>query len=388
MKVALIHDWLTGMRGGEKCLECFCELFPDADLYTLLHAKGRCSDTIERMNIITSFIDRAPYKERCYRHMLPLFPVAIERFILKHYDLVLSSSHCVAKGVIPGPDVLHVSYVHSPMRYVWDMYGDYFGKGRVNFIMDKVISFFATYLRTWDVVSSSRVDHFIANSNHVVRRIEKYYRREASVIYPPVDLDRFRISDKLDDYYLIVSALVSYKKVNLAIEAFNQLGLPLKIVGTGPDEAMLRKMAGPTIEFLGWAQDDTLSDLYSHCKAFVFPGEEDFGITPLEAMASGRPVIAYAKGGALETVRGLGQGNPTGIFFREQTRDALVAAIEQFEKNPAFFKPDAIRRHASAWNRDRFKEEIAGTIEDLLKGRKSGIQVKDLHMDRSDTIRA
>ncbi len=371
MKVALIHDWLTGMRGGEKCLECFCELFPDADLYTLLHAKGRCSDIIEKMNIITSFIDRAPYKERCYRHMLPLFPVAIERFILKDYDLVLSSSHCVAKGIIPGPDALHVSYVHSPMRYVWDMYDDYFGKGRVNFIMDKIISFFATYLRTWDVVSSARVDHFIANSNHVARRIEKYYRRKASVIYPPVDIDRFRISDTTDDYYLIVSALVSYKKVNLAIEAFNQLGLPLKIVGTGPDEAMLKKMAGPTVEFLGWAQDDTLSDLYSRCKAFVFPGEEDFGITPLEAMASGRPVIAYAKGGALETVRGLEFGNPTGIFFKEQSRDALVAAIEQFEKNPALFKPDAIRRHASGWSRNRFKEEIAGTIKDLLQGQET-----------------
>ncbi len=371
MKVALIHDWLTGMRGGEKCLECFCELFPDADLYTLLHAKGRCSDTIERMNIITSFIDRAPYKERCYRHMLPLFPVAIERFILKDYDLVLSSSHCVAKGIIPGPEVPHVSYVHSPMRYVWDMYGDYFGKGRVNFIMDKIISLFATYLRTWDVVSSARVDHFIANSNHVARRIEKYYRREASVIYPPVDVDRFRISEKADDYYLIVSALVSYKKVDLAVEAFNQLGLPLKIVGTGPDEAMLKKMAGPTVEFLGWAQDDALSDLYSRCKAFVFPGEEDFGITPLEAMASGRPVIAYAKGGALETVRGLEHGNPTGIFFKEQSRDALVAAIEQFEKNPAIFKPDAVRRHASGWSRNRFKAEVAGTLEDLLTGQKT-----------------
>ena len=203
----------------------------------------------------------------------------------------------------------------------------------------------------------------------------------------PVDLDRFRISDKLDDYYLIVSPLFPIKG-QPGHRGVQSAGPASQDSGHRPDEAMLRKMAGPTIEFLGWAQDDTLSDLYSHCKAFVFPGEEDFGITPLEAMASGRPVIAYAKGGALETVRGLGQGNPTGIFFREQTRDALVAAIEQFEKNPDFFKPDAIRRHASAWNRDRFKEEIAGTIEDLLKGRKSGIQVKDLHMDRSDTIRA
>lgn len=366
MKVALIHDWLTGMRGGEKCLECFCEMFPEADVYSLLHTRGKCSKTIEGMQINTSFIDRIPFKDSYYRHMLPLFPVAIERFILKDYDLILSSSHCVAKGIIPGPDVLHISYVHSPMRYVWDMYDEYFGKGRVNPVIGKVIPFFATYLRAWDVVSSARVDHFIANSSHVGRRIEKYYRRESSVINPPVDLDRFRISEKTEDYYLIVSAFVSYKRIDLAIEAFNQLGLKLKIVGTGPEEAMLKKLAGPTIEFLGWADDAVVADLYSRCRAFVFPGEEDFGITPLEAMASGRPVIAYAKGGALETVRGSEYDSPTGLFFREQTKEALVSAIEQLEKNLAVYNPHAIRKHASHWKRERFKDEMTRTIDDLF----------------------
>lgn len=371
MKVALIHDWLNGMRGGEKCLECFCEMFPEADVYTLLHTRGRCSKIIEGMKISTSFVDRIPYKDRFYRYLLPLFPIAIERFILKDYDLILSSSHCVAKGIIPGPNVLHVSYMHSPMRYVWDMYDDYFGKDRVHPIIARVAPFFASYLRAWDVASSARVDHFIANSRHVARRIKKYYRREASVIHPPVDFEKFRVAEKTEDYYLIVSALVSYKRIDLAIEALNRLGLPLKIVGTGPQEAELRKMAGPSIEFLGWTDDDALADLYSRCKAFIFPGEEDFGITPLEAMASGRPVIAYARGGTLETVRGI-DDRPTGLFFQDQTSKALADAVQRFEKSMSLYVPEAIRGHASRWKRDRFKDEMARAVEGLLADRASG----------------
>ncbi|HNY63961.1 MAG TPA: glycosyltransferase [Deltaproteobacteria bacterium] len=369
MKVALIHDWLNGMRGGEKCLECFCELFPQADLYTLFHDRGKCSETIEGMRIRTSFIDAIPCRDRYYRYLLPLFPIAIERFILKDYDLVLSSSHCVAKGIIPGPDAVHLSYVHSPMRYVWDMYDDYFGPGRVNPLVGRVVPFFASLLRTWDAVSSARVDHFIANSRHVARRIGKYYRREASVIHPPVDIERFGISGEVEDYYLIVSALVPYKRIDLAIRAFNRLGRRLKIVGTGPQEAELKGMAGPTIEFVGWADDKALAGLYSRCRAFVFPGEEDFGITPLEAMASGRPVIAYARGGALETVRGLECEKPTGLFFHEQTVEALQTAVEQFEKNLGRYDPQAVRRHASHWRRERFKDEMTRAIEGLFAGR-------------------
>lgn len=367
MKVALVHDWLTGMRGGEKCLECLCELFPNADLYTLIHTKKNCSKTIEGMNIIASFVDRIPGKNRYYRHMLPIFPVAIERFILKDYDLILSSSHCVAKGIIPGPDSLHISYIHSPMRYVWDMYEDYFGADRINKIAGAAIPFIATYLRAWDVASSARVDHFIANSHHVARRIKKYYRRNARVIHPPVDLDRFKIADETDDYYLMVSAFAPYKRVDLAIDAFNHLGYRLKIVGTGQEEGRLKKIAGQNIEFLGWQSDDAIIDLYSKCKAFIFPGEEDFGITPLEAMASGRPVIAYAKGGALETIKGLNDENPTGVFFEEQSREALVSAIKEFEDNMERFSPLKIRAHASGWNRDRFKNEIMDAVSGFLK---------------------
>jgi len=268
-KVAIVHDWLTGMRGGEKCLECFCELFPRADLYTLIHTKGSCSETIENMHIITSLVDKIPGKDRYYRHMLPLFPFAIERFILKDYDLVLSSSHCAAKGIIPGPDTLHVSYVHSPMRYVWDMYDDYFGKSKVGRAQALIIPFFAMLLRTWDVASAARVDNFIANSYHVAKRIRKYYRRDATVIHPPVDVDKFRVSEKLGDYYLVVSAFAPYKRLDLAILAFNELGYRLKVVGTGQDEKRLKGLAGSNIEFLGWQTSDSLVDLYSGCKAFI-----------------------------------------------------------------------------------------------------------------------
>jgi len=371
-KVAIVHDWLTGMRGGEKCLECFCELFPRADLYTLIHTKGSCSETIENMHIITSLVDKIPGKDRYYRHMLPLFPFAIERFILKDYDLVLSSSHCAAKGIIPGPDTLHVSYVHSPMRYVWDMYDDYFGKSKVGRAQALIIPFFATFLRTWDVASAARVDNFIANSYHVAKRIRKYYRRDATVIHPPVDVDKFRVSEKLGDYYLVVSAFAPYKRLDLAILAFNELGYRLKVVGTGQDEKRLKGLAGPNIEFLGWQPSDSLVDLYSGCKAFIFPGEEDFGITPLEAMASGRPVIAYAKGGALETVRGLGEDNPTGVFFKEQSVGALVKAVRDLEDNLACFDPLKIKEHSGRWARSRFKEEITKAIDGFQKDHGQG----------------
>lgn len=367
MKVALVHDWLTGMRGGEKCLECFCELFPQADLYTLIHTRGTCSPTIESRRIIPSFVDKLPGKDRYYRHLLPLFPVAIERFILKDYDLILSSSHCVAKGIIPGPDSLHVSYVHSPMRYVWDMYADYFGPDKVGALAGMILPYFATYLRAWDVTSSARVDHFIANSGHVAKRIEKYYRRPAAVIHPPVDLSRFAPVDVPEDYYLMVSAFAPYKRIDLAIEAFNTLGYPLKIVGTGQEEARLKLMAKSNIEFLGWQSDEALPGLYARCKAFIFPGEEDFGITPLEAMASGRPVIAYARGGALETVRGEEHADPTGVFFTEPSCAGLIHAIRRFEQQIGRFDPARIRRHAAGWSRARFMQAIGDAIEAFQK---------------------
>ena len=376
MKVALVHDWLTGMRGGEKVLEVFCELFPDADLFTLLHIKGSVSKLIEDRNIKTSFIQKFPFVEKRYRYYLPLFPSAIEQFDLRGYDLILSSSHCVAKGVIPSHDAVSISYVHTPMRYVWDMYHDYFGRGRAGILTRLVMLFVANYLRRWDIDSTNRCDYLIANSGHVAGRIKKHYNRNADVIYPPVGIKRLNISDTVGDYFLIVSAFAPYKRIDIAIEAFNKLGLPLKIVGTGQDERRLKKMAGKNIEFLGWRDESELVELYSRCRALVFPGEEDFGIVPVEAMASGRPVIAYGKGGALETViplegsRVKGQESPTGIFFYEQTRDSLIEAVRIFEKNSNKFDSKAIRNSALKFDRDIFKENIRGYIAEKCRSLK------------------
>lgn len=267
MKMAIIHDWLTGMRGGERCLEVFCEIFPQAHLYTLVYTPGSVSSLIEQMPIKTSFIQNLPFSKRGYRKYLPLFPMAIERFNLKGYDLILSCSHCVAKGIIPPPDALHISYVLTPMRYAWDMYGEYFGESK-----NRMIPFFLHYLRMWDVTSSQRVDHFICISKHVENRIKKYYRRKAEVIRPPVDTKRFRLQDKKENYFLTVSSFAPYKRVDLAVEAFNRLGYPLKIIGSGQDEKRLRSKAKSNVEFLGWLPDEAVADWYSRCRARSFPG--------------------------------------------------------------------------------------------------------------------
>ena len=368
MRVAIIHDWLTGMRGGERCLEIFCELFPEADLYTLLHIPDSVSPIIERMTIKTSFIQNLPFSKRGYRKYLPLFPMAIERFNLKGYDLILSCSHCVAKGIIPPPDALHISYMLTPMRYAWDMYPEYFGENR-----NRLIPFLIHYLRMWDVTSSQRVDHFLCISKHVENRIKKFYRREAEVIHPPVDINRFILQKKREDFFLIVSSFAPYKRIELAIEAFNQIGYPLKIIGTGPEEKRLRSMAKSNVEFLGWQPDEVVADCYSKCRALIFPGEEDFGIVPLEAMACGKPVIAYGRGGALETIISYDQKDkmeedtPTGLFFREQHVSSLIEAIEQFDRIEREFDPVAIRKHTIQWDREIFKEKIKKNISEKME---------------------
>jgi glycosyltransferase involved in cell wall biosynthesis len=363
LRVALVHDWLTGMRGGEKVLEVLCELYPDATLHTLLHNKGAMSPTIEGMKIQTSFVQNLPFREERYRYFLPLFPRAIESFDFSGYDLILSSSHCVAKGAKPVGNALHLCYCHTPMRYVWDQYNEYFGKGRAGTVTRSAMSLIAPGLRKWDVESSSRVHFFVANSEHVARRIERYYSRAADVIHAPVDCSQFRISEGPLMYYLIVSALVPYKRIDLVIDAFNELGERLVIVGSGPEERRLKARAASNIEFLGWEKDESLVKFYSGCKALIFPGVEDFGIVPLEAMASGRPVIAYAAGGALETVVGSGD-NPTGVFFHEQSVSALKKALKEFESMQ--FDPHAIRKHAEKFDRKRFKQKLHEYITDKI----------------------
>lgn len=370
MRVAIIHDWLTGMRGGERCLEIFCELFPEADLYTLLHIPGSVSPIIERMAIQTSFIQNLPFSKRGYRKYLPLFPMAVESFNLKGYDLILSCSHCIAKGIIPSPDGLHISYVLTPMRYAWDMYGEYFGENR-----NRVIPLFIHYLRIWDVTSSKRVDHFLCISKHVENRIKKFYRREAEVIHPPVEIKRFKLKDKKENYFLIVSSFAPYKRIDLAIEAFSRLGYPLKIIGSGPEEKRLRSLARSNVEFLGRVPDGAVADCYSECRALIFPGEEDFGIVPLEAMACGKPVIAYGRGGALETIlsydqRGSAKGDaPTGLFFYGQNVDSLVDAVERFGRIEREFDPLAIRNHTLKWDTEIFKEKIKKNIVNKMESK-------------------
>ena len=357
-KVAIIHDWLTGMRGGEKCLEVFCELFPDATLFTLLHKKGSVSPIIEQMDIRTSFLQRIPGIEKNYRKFLPLFPSAIESFDLSEYDLVLSSSHCVAKGVRTKPETLHICYCYTPMRYAWKFFNVYFSKESP--LKKLFISFVIDRLKKWDLRTNNSVDNFIAISDNIKKRIKQYYSVDSDVIYPPVDTDKDEIDSQDKGYYLIVSALVPYKRVDLAVRAFNKTEKDLVIIGDGGDLAGLKKIAGKNIKFLGWVGDKELKKYYAGCRGLIFPGEEDFGIVPVEAQSYGKPVIAYGAGGALETVIPVDEDSsrPTGVFFNEQTSVSLNCAIELYETQMHLFDKDEIKKNAQKFSRDRFKREI------------------------------
>jgi len=352
MKVALVHDWLTGMRGGEKVLEVLCELFPKADLYTIVYIPGKLSSTIENMKIKKSFIQKLPFAKKIYRRYLPLMPVAVERFDMSGYDIIVSSSHCVAKGVKKDDNSLHICYCHTPMRYVWEMHDEYFGPGSAGFVTRHIFGIFTQYLRKWDVESSKGVDIFIANSENVRNRIRAHYNRDAEVIYPPVDTDFFTPDGRVSDFYLVVSAFAPYKRVDLAIKAFNMLGYPLKVIGTGQDEKRLKMMANSNIEFLGWRDNVELRDYYRQCRALIFPGEEDFGMTPVEAQACGKPVIAFKKGGALESVyEGIG-----GLFCEKQTVDSLIAVVKKFEMMS--FDPVRIRKNVIRFSKTEFRRGI------------------------------
>jgi glycosyltransferase involved in cell wall biosynthesis len=361
-RVALVHDWLTGMRGGERCLEVLCELFPDAPLFTLLHIPGSVTPSIERRRIVTSFVQRLPQAATRYRSYLPVFPLAISRFDLSGYDLVISMSHCVAKGVRVPLHALHLCYCFSPMRYVWDLSSDYFGPGR-GLAARTLGPPVAAALRRWDW-NTAGVNRFVAISRHIVDRIRRAYDRPADVIYPPVDVQRFEVAEAVDDYYLVVGALVPYKRIDLAVGAANRLGRRLLIAGTGPEETRLRALAGPTVSFVGWRSDAEIARLYARCRALIFPAVEDFGITPLEAAAAGRPTIALARGGALETMVGLdsAEAPPTAVFFPEQSVDALAAAIARFERVADRFDGKALRARAESFDRPVFKQKLGDYI--------------------------
>jgi glycosyltransferase involved in cell wall biosynthesis len=354
-RVAIVHEWFTAMRGGEKCVEAMCEMFPQAELFTLVHKQGAVTGTIERHTIHTSFIQKLPQATRRYRYYLPLFPSAIQRLDLSGFELVITSHHCVAKGVKVDPGALHLCYCYTPMRYIWGLFDEYFAPGRAGFFTRAGMKLALGYLRRWDVATASNPHRFVAISENVRQRIRKIYQRQADVIYPPVDTAKFQVSARDDGYFLIVSALVPYKRIDLAIEAFNRSGERLVIVGDGPEESRLKKLARPNIGFAGWQPDDMLKEYYAGCRALVFPGEEDFGIVPLEAMASGKPVIAFARGGALETVF---ETEPvrTGVLFHEATAESLIEAVGRFK--PESFDPHTLRGYARTFDREVFKRRL------------------------------
>ena len=358
VKVAIVHYWLVGMRGGEKVVEVLCDLYPDADIFTLVCDPSAISEKLKSHRITTSFLQNIG-GVRYYQKMLPLMPYALESFDLTGYDLIISSESGPAKGIIPGPDSTHICYCHSPMRYIWDLYPQY--RGAAGKLTRALMSLTAPSLRQWDVSTSHRVDHFIANSAYVARRIEKYYRRAAHVVNPPVNLARFKPVAVPGDYYLCAGQITPYKKIEIAVEACSRMGRRLVVIGSGAGPA-LRRLAGPAVKFLGAVDDATMTHHFAHCKALLFPGVEDFGIVPLEVMASGRPVIAFAKGGALETVI----DGTTGMFFHEQTTDAMVDAIERFESRSSSFHSDVMHAHAASFDTAVFKTRLVELIDSLM----------------------
>jgi glycosyltransferase involved in cell wall biosynthesis len=364
MKVAIIHYWLVGMRGGERVLEALCELYPDADVYTHVYLPEAVSKVISCHKVTTTFIGRLPFAASMYKKYLPLMPMALEQLDLSRYDLVISSESGPAKGVIAHPDAVHVCYCHSPMRYIWNLYHQY--RSDAGMAARLVMPVLTHYLRSWDQLSAGRVDAFVANSHNVARRIERYYDRDAAVVYPPVDTELFRADSKVPsgDFYLMVGELVRYKRPDLTVETFNRLKKRLVVIGGGEMIAALRQLAGPTVEILGAQPTDVLRSFYAKAKALIFPGEEDFGIVPVEAMASGRPVIAFRKGGACETVL----GGTTGVFFEEQTVESLASAVQNFET--ILFDPQLIVAHAATFGKARFKVEMSEAIDAALEAKR------------------
>ena len=363
-KVALVHDWLTGMRGGEKVLEMLCEMYPTADLLTLFHVPGSVSPAIERLRPRTSLLQYLPGMRRFYRYCLPLFPTAIEQFDLDQYDLVISTSHCAAKAVVKTGRARHLCYCFTPMRYAWDQFDAYFGEGRVGAVKSRILQPALNQLARWDASTAGRVDRYVAISQHVASRIRRYYNRDADVIYPPVDTGFYSPDDSVapDNFLLIVSALVPYKRLDVAIEASRLSNTPLRIIGSGPERdalAALVARTGADVQLLGSLSDENVRDHYRRATAVLLPGEEDFGIAPVEAQACGTPVIALARGGALETV----VDGVTGVFVGAPTPDELAAGIARAKRMP--FDRAAIRAHAVTFDRAVFSRAIQSAIESL-----------------------
>ena len=359
LRVAIVHDWLNQVGGAESVLEVLKETYPEAPVYTSIYWPQAMPARYQEWDIRTSWLDSLPLIKKHHQPFLPLYPLAFEGFDLGGYDLVLSNKSAFCHGVITPPGTTHISYCLTPTRFLWG-YHEYVKHEGLNPLAGALLTPVLPLLRLWDRIAADRVEHFIAISDTVRQRIEKFYRREAVVIHPPVEIDCFQVSDSHDDYFLIVSRLIPYKRIDLAVKAFNVLGLPLKIIGDGRDRQRLEAMAKSNVEFLGRLADHEVGQYLSRCKAFIFPGEEDFGIAPLEAQAAGRPVIAYAGGGALETV----VEGATGLFFREQTPESLAEAVSIFDAGD--FESAAIRRHAQGFDKETFKSKLRAFVDDAL----------------------
>jgi glycosyltransferase involved in cell wall biosynthesis len=364
MKIAIVHEWLASYAGSERVVEQLLHLYPQADLFSLVDfLPPELRRVIQDKPVHTSFLQRLPLARRHFRQYLPLMPLAIEQFDLHAYDLVISSNHAVAKGVLTRPHQLHISYVHTPIRYAWDLQHQYLQATGLNRgLKALVVSPLLHYLRLWDVATAHRVDQFVANSQFVARRIAKIYRRPATVIYPPVAVANFNPEQPRHDFYLCVSRLVPYKRVDLVVAAFTQLGLPLVVIGDGPEAAKIKAMAGANICFMGFQPDAVVKQYLEACQAFIYAAEEDFGITLVEAQAAGAPVIAYRQGGASETVI----SGQTGILFAEQTVDSLMAAVHQFMATPPAQSPSQLHAHAQQFSQDCFRQNFAALVSASL----------------------
>lgn len=354
MKIALVHDHLNQVGGAENVLKAFHEMFPDAPVYTLIYDAKVMGDFCKDMDVRPSFIQRMPFAIKNFKYYIPAMPTAIERLDMSDYDIVLSSSS-FAKGVITGTNTMHICYVHTPPRFLWSDTHDYTAELPTNKVVKKVLPFFLNYMRTWDKIAATRPDYLVGNSYNVSKRIKKYYDVDSGVIHPPVSLEKFTIAkpDEIGNYFVLGSRFRPYKRIDLAIKAFNKIGVPLKIFGSGEEEQNLRSLAGPNIEFLGKISNEEKQKVIARAQAFIFPQEEDFGITPLESMASGRPVIAYGGGGALETI----VAGETGEFFMEQTPESLLYVLRRFKGHT--YDPEAMRAHALTFGIENFKKEMA-----------------------------
>ena len=370
IKVAIVHDWLVAYAGAERVLEEIINCYPDADLFSVVDFIPKNErGFLKNKPVKTSFIQKLPFAKKKYRTYLPFMPLAVEQFDLSGYDIVISSSHAVAKGVITGPDQLHISYVHSPMRYAWDLQHQYLKEtGLVRGLQGWLAKRELHKLRMWDLRTANGVDHFLANSRFIARRIWKMYRREATVIYPPVDVDSFTLCEQKEDFFLTASRMVPYKKIDLIAEAFSLMpDKRLYIIGDGPDFDKVKSKAGANVELLGYQPFEVLRNYMQRAKAFVFAAEEDFGIVPVEAQACGTPVIAYGKGGALETVT---EGE-TGLFFDAQTPSSIIEAVKRFEDMKDRFIPSKIREKTLRFSKDRFRQEFSSFVNDAWESFKS-----------------